>query len=74
MAKKKGGHHHTGPIRHGPMHNASMGLGGKDPHAHPSHNEANKEHGTEEGMSPAGDGKEDEGCCEGLTGGNQEEY
>jgi hypothetical protein len=38
-----------------PEHNGSMRKGGKDPHAHPSHHEHNKEHGMHDGFCPKGE-------------------
>lgn len=55
--------HHTGPIHHSDMGMHVGGIGGKDPHAHSSHNAANSKHGMPEGCSPVGgyDGGDEEG-------------
>jgi hypothetical protein len=69
--KTHANHAHTGDIRHSDMvmHKGSNGLGGKDPHAHSSHHEANKAFGMHEGMSPKDDGSgEQEHGGEGMEG------
>ncbi len=63
----KKGKKHTGKVTHSNMTSlhASTSMSGRDPHAHPSHHEMNKKHGTPMGFHPM-----DESDSEGGSGGN----
>ena len=51
---------HTGKIHH-PDHVMHLeSISGRDPHAHPSHHEMNKKHGTPKGFAPKDGDKEDD--------------